>query len=173
MNRWEKGQSFVEMAFGSVVLILLIGGLIDLGRAFLILVAVENATGEGALYGATNPECLKTDYGPSFCRSQEDGASVNPVFDRVREEGKPIINLTSSNSTMEVLVDSDGEAGPLGSVPIASNPDIVKGANLTVKVQYRYSPVTPIGFMIWGSTAEVRATAHQEILSPPRKGYNY
>ncbi len=65
-NAWQKGQSFIEMAFGSVVLIVLLGGLMDLGRAFLILVSVENATGEGALYGATNPECL-TDSADTLC----------------------------------------------------------------------------------------------------------
>jgi hypothetical protein len=163
IQRGEKGQSFVEMAFGMVVLVLLLGGLIDLGRGFLILVAVENAAGEGALYGATHPECLTTDYGPSLCQ-HADNPDVDPVTNRVMQEGKPIVNLTATNSTIDILV---------GDVPLADSPDIVGGVRLTIKVRYTYSPVTPIGFLIWGDTAEVRAEAHQELLSPPRQGYQY
>jgi Flp pilus assembly protein TadG len=163
-QHWEQGQSFIELAFGMVILILLIGGLIDLGRSFLILVAVENATGEGALYGATHPECLTKDYGPSICQATEGGTAVNAVEDRVREEGKPIINLTDANSTIDILVDD---------VALADDLTITKGVTLSVKVVYHYSPVTPIGFLIWGDEAEVRAEAKQELLSPPRPGYQY
>ncbi len=161
-HHWEQGQSFIELAFGMVILILLIGGLIDLGRSFLILVAVENAAGEGALYGATHPECLTKDYGDEICQAQEDGVKVNAVVDRVREEGKPIINLTDANSTIDILLDD---------VNLNEDPTIARGVQLSVEITYTYSPVTPIGFLIWGDEAEVQAQAHQQLLSPPRPGY--
>lgn len=153
---WEKGQSFVEMAFGMVVLILLLGGLFDIGRAFLILVAVENATGEGALYGATHPECLMLDRADDLCPDN----STESVKGRVREEGTPIINLGISDITLFVDDIENGQNVGAGSV-------------LRVDVRYQYSPVTPFGFLLWGSTAEVTATARQQILSPPPPGYQY
>jgi hypothetical protein len=155
-NRWERGQSFVEMAFGMVVLVILLGGLIDLGRAFLILVSVENAAGEGALFGATHPICLTKDHAPGACVGDEN------VVARVQEEGKPIIDLTGTNSTIDVFVND---------VSLDLNPELVKGATLKVKVTYRYSPITPLGFLIWGDEAEVRAEASQELLSPPPPWY--
>jgi hypothetical protein len=157
-SRWERGQSFVEMAFGMVVLVILLGGLIDLGRAFLILVSVENAAGEGALFGATHPTCLTSDHSPTSCVGDDD------VVARVQQEGKPIIDLTGANSNIDIFIDD---------INLADDPPIVSEATLTVKVVYHYSPVTPLGFLIWGNQAEVRAEAHQEILSPPPPGYQY
>jgi Flp pilus assembly protein TadG len=151
-GRWERGQSFVEMAFGMVVLVILLGGLIDLGRAFLILVSVENAAGEGALFGATHPTCLTDDHAPTACVGDEN------VVARVQEEGKPIIDLTSANSTIDIFDDD---------INLTDSPPIVGGATLKIKVVYHYSPVTPLGFLIWGNQAEVRAEASQELLSPP------
>jgi hypothetical protein len=55
--RFRRGQSLVELAIVLPVLLLLLGGAIDLGRAFFARVAIENAAKEGALYGATDPEC--------------------------------------------------------------------------------------------------------------------
>ncbi len=153
-NHWERGQSFVEMAFGMVVLVILLGGLIDLGRAFLILVSVENAAGEGALFGASHPTCLTKDHYIGVCVGDEN------VVSRVKEEGKPIIDLADPDIT--VLV---------GGINLDSNPEIKGGVTLTVKVIYHYSPVTPLGFLIWGNQAEVRAEAHQELLSPPPPWY--
>jgi hypothetical protein len=157
-NRWERGQSFVEMAFGMVVLVILLGGLIDLGRAFLILVSVENAAGEGALFGATHPVCLTDDHSITQCVGDEN------VVARVQEEGKPIIDLSGANSDIDIFIND---------VNLVDDPDVVGGATLTVKVKYRYSPITPLGFLIWGNEAEVRAEAHQELLSPPPPGYQY
>lgn len=52
-----RGQSVVEFALIIPVMLLLLAGAIDLGRAFYAYVAVENAAKEGALYGARHPMC--------------------------------------------------------------------------------------------------------------------
>jgi Flp pilus assembly protein TadG len=51
----EKGQSLVEMAFGLVILLLLVGGIVDLGRAFFSTMTLRDAVQEGALYGSIDP----------------------------------------------------------------------------------------------------------------------
>ena len=48
----QRGQSLVEFALSSVVLLLLVGGLVDLGRANFINEALSNASREGARHGA-------------------------------------------------------------------------------------------------------------------------
>jgi len=51
----ETGQSLTEFAIGFSVLILLIAGIVDLGRAFFTFMALNDAVQEGALYGSLHP----------------------------------------------------------------------------------------------------------------------
>ncbi len=48
----QRGQSLVEFALSSVVLLLLVGGLVDIGRAVYISEALSDAAREGARHGA-------------------------------------------------------------------------------------------------------------------------
>jgi Flp pilus assembly protein TadG len=51
----ERGQSLVEFAFGMVVLVILLAGVVDGGRALFSYMALRDAAQEGALYGSTVP----------------------------------------------------------------------------------------------------------------------
>jgi len=48
----ERGQSLVEFAISSILLVLMLMGLLDLSRAFYYAVALEGAAREGARHGA-------------------------------------------------------------------------------------------------------------------------
>ena len=48
----QSGQSLVEFAVSSVVLLLLVGGLVDIGRSIYVSEALSNAAREGARHGA-------------------------------------------------------------------------------------------------------------------------
>ncbi|HEY2599293.1 MAG TPA: TadE/TadG family type IV pilus assembly protein [Candidatus Dormibacteraeota bacterium] len=50
--RAQSGQSLVEFALSSVVLLLLVGGLVDIGRAIYVTEVISNAAREGARHGA-------------------------------------------------------------------------------------------------------------------------
>ena len=50
----EKGQSLVEFAFGVVVLVILVAGIFDLGRALFTYMAMRDAAQEGALWASVN-----------------------------------------------------------------------------------------------------------------------
>src|SRR5438132_3862474 len=52
VRRRQKGQSLVEFAISSLVLILLLMGLLDLSRAFYYSVNLQGAAREGARHGA-------------------------------------------------------------------------------------------------------------------------
>ena len=47
----QRGQALVEFAVSSVVLLLLIGGLVDVGRSIYVSEVVSNAAREGARHG--------------------------------------------------------------------------------------------------------------------------
>src|SRR5256885_17249579 len=51
-HRRQRGQSLVEFAISSMVLLLLAMGLIDLSRAFYYSVSLQGAAREGARHGA-------------------------------------------------------------------------------------------------------------------------
>jgi Flp pilus assembly protein TadG len=54
-NGKRGGQSIVELALMMPVMVLLVLGIVDLGRVFFAYTAVINAAREGARYGAMNP----------------------------------------------------------------------------------------------------------------------
>lgn len=54
-NNLEHGQSMVEFAFSAVFILLLLMGVVDLGRAFFSYMTLRDAVQEGALYGSTYP----------------------------------------------------------------------------------------------------------------------
>jgi hypothetical protein len=51
----EKGQSMVELALTITILMILLAGAIDMGRAFFTYMAMRDAAQEGAAYGSVNP----------------------------------------------------------------------------------------------------------------------
>ena len=53
-SRCERGQSLVEAALALPIVIMLMLGMLDLGRAFYILVELNDAADEGASYAALN-----------------------------------------------------------------------------------------------------------------------
>ena len=55
LKRPEKGQSMVELALTITILMILLAGVVDLGRAFFTYMAMRDAAQEGAAYGAINP----------------------------------------------------------------------------------------------------------------------
>src|SRR5882757_3411261 len=60
IEKLQRGQSLVEMSIGFVVLLIILSGLLDIGRAYFIYIAMEDAAGEAALYLSIDPECKTT-----------------------------------------------------------------------------------------------------------------
>jgi len=60
MFRWskkkERGQSMLEFALVLPVLLVVLAGVLDLGRLYFAYVAVTDAAGEGASYAAIHPD---------------------------------------------------------------------------------------------------------------------
>ncbi len=51
----ERGQSMVELALAFVILLMMIAGVTDLGRAFFTYMALRDAAQEGAAFGSLYP----------------------------------------------------------------------------------------------------------------------
>ena len=51
-DKKESGQSLVELALSMTLLLILLAGVVDLGRAFFTYIALRDAAQEGASYAA-------------------------------------------------------------------------------------------------------------------------
>jgi len=63
----EKGQSLVEFVIVLPILLIILAGVLDLGRLYFAYVAVTDAAAEGAAYAAIHP----TDSAEVVSRAQE------------------------------------------------------------------------------------------------------
>lgn len=52
----EQGQSLTEFAISLVVILLLLAGVVDIGRAFFAYIIIRDAAQEGAVYGAIHAD---------------------------------------------------------------------------------------------------------------------
>jgi len=69
----ERGQGLLEFAVSLIILLLIVAGIIDLGRAFFTYMALRDAAQEGAVYGSFCP------HKPTDVEKRVRTSSTNPV----------------------------------------------------------------------------------------------
>ncbi|MDI9445385.1 MAG: pilus assembly protein [Planctomycetota bacterium] len=52
----EKGQSLIEMAISITILLILLAGIVDLGRVFFTFITMRDAAQEAAVYASAYPD---------------------------------------------------------------------------------------------------------------------
>ena len=117
-NDLQRGQSLVEMSVGLVILIILLSGLLDIGRAYYVYVGLEDGAGEAALYLSINPGCRTATDGPQC-------ANPNNAEYRARNAGGE--NIDWSTATITIV-----------RPPVYGVGDTVK-----VTIQYQLKLLTP------------------------------
>jgi hypothetical protein len=136
-----------EFAIVMPILLLILAGAADVGRAFYAFVAIENAAKEGAFFGARNPDCA-TAAGPGC-------ADPNNVVWRVRTElrDQGIRTPGGAELTPTTACVSGGGGGGCGA-----------GDMYEVGLTYPFRLITPIlGSMV--GDINLRATARAAVLN--------
>lgn len=141
----EEGQGLLEFALGFTVLILILTGVADLGRAYFTYVALGNAAGEGAAYGSFRPRCRSS-------ADSYDCGYPNNVIDRVRNESQN--GLIQTGQIESVIVETPNPATPQIGDPI------------TVTVSYNYEFLMPFYRGAGINSIRLRARAVQPIRAP-------
>lgn len=86
MFRNQKGQSLLEFAIVLPLLILIVSGVLDLGRLYFTHIAMEDGVGDAALYLAVFPGCVDEadiptcDY-PDSATNRARNALSGPLLD--------------------------------------------------------------------------------------------
>ncbi|MGH7761782.1 MAG: TadE/TadG family type IV pilus assembly protein [Candidatus Dormibacteraceae bacterium] len=154
----QRGQSLVEFALSSVVLLLLVGGLVDIGRSIYISEALSNAVREGARHGAwydaprqTHPWLsdgeiksvvdaeLATVGIPSSVLKNSGGTTCPAPTD-----GNPFHNPPYANSAYPTIANQAWLYICYSNTPGQDPPPNRGQIDLNVIVLYSYGPLTPL-----------------------------
>jgi Flp pilus assembly protein TadG len=140
----EKGQSLLEFSISFVIFIILMAGIIDLGRVFFTYMSLRDAAQEGAAYGSLNP------------------MRVREIENRVRGISKNPLNFADPN-IVDVFVSIEYTDGrPCASLDYKTD--------ITVRVETRYTIIMPLmGTILGTQTIPIKASATDDILRPPCK----
>jgi len=111
----ERGQSLIEFAFSLVLLLILVAGVVDGGRALFTYLAMRDAAQEGASYASVNPS---------------DSAGINQ---RTRQSSNLLEDLGASISvTVSPTVSGKLCAGTTGGID----------HGIKVRINYPHFPLT-------------------------------
>lgn len=137
----QRGQSLLEFAVGAVILLLLLAGIVDLGRAFFVYIALRDAAQEGAVYGSICPQ------------------DVNAIIQHVKSSSNSPVDLANDPNIKIscTFITASGESACGGTIPAPGN-------GIKVRVTYQNFPlIMPFMSTIAGSqyisiTAEIQDT---------------
>ena len=157
-QRQQRGQALVEFTLGVVVLLLLVGGLVDLGRMYFAYAAASEGAREGVIYGSTAGGAAGT------------APSVDAIRDRVRKSSSWLSTLADEDIEIKYCTGSGSsksctDAESASSSLKCSNVDDMHSIQVTVT--YPLPLVGPLTAAMFANPFPVRATEEAVILSPP------
>lgn len=145
-SRWvrdERAQSLVELALAFPVLLLILLGLADFGRAFFYTIAIANAAREGAAYASLNagPGTTPTKVGYKVC-NETGFFAYSPT-----PSCAPELSTTVTQGNPPTVV--------------GAGKDIAAGQDVTVTVTYRFELLSSylVGIIVGSKTVQLRAFA--------------
>jgi|GEM_PF-1852514 len=157
-RRRRKGQSLVETAMLSIVLVMLLAAAIDFGRAFYTAVVVSNMAGEGASYAALNPSL---DLLQGLNCSNVTVTSNISIQERVR--------MVARERGL-VIDQEDQRLGTTITITPNSCRQRCAGTPITVQVTYRVNDLFFPG-ILGISEIPITRSASQIIMRDPDKGH--
>lgn len=144
-RRSQRGQSLVEFTASLTVLLILLSGVLDIGRAFFTFVAIENAAGEGALFASYHPTWEEE--ADAIAGGADYPEYENITYRAAHESPTGVVDWTKATITVE-----------------RSTLDV--GQPITVTVTYSYTVVTPFfNALMEGNSWPLQARATQMILN--------
>jgi len=136
----------------AIFLVILLMGVLDLGRAYFTYLALKDAAQEGAYFGSAFPQCVDT------------GGITNPGC----ADPNNIPFRVRHSAPAGGLVDWAGS----GAVVTTTLPPVMKdGQSLTVTISYQYQMLTPlVGTIANGQVLTLTAQSSAVIVRVPNCG---
>jgi hypothetical protein len=139
----ERGQSLMELAISIVILLVVLAGIVDLGRMLFYYIAMRDAAQEGSVYGIVNP---------GYCPQ---------IADRAR-------NILSDPTGVQIDVRIDGV-----QCASATSNQACAGREIRVTVIDPDFPITMpfLGALLGGQSVTLKASVSGTILRPVCSAY--
>ncbi len=104
----ERGQSLMEMAVSLVVLLVILAGIVDLGRMFFTYIGMRDAAQEGIVYAITEPaECAEIENRIVALLTDDSGIQISIVMNGVECSLADAQDACSGNTVEVIVVDPD------------------------------------------------------------------
>ncbi len=140
----EKGQSLVELAISLILLLIILAGIVDLGRAIFTKFAMKDAAEEGVVYGTSFP------------------TDCNQINQRVE------FNLSNRalNGGMTIVTTIEGNDGTYIDCSLIPYNQVYAGKKLKVTVTKTFTVTMPFLGTFIGQTIPLSVTATGIVLRP-------
>ena len=150
-SRREQAQSLVELALSFMIVMFLLSGIVDIGRAFFILIELRDASQEGAIYASLYPA---TSY---------DTETIN----RVLASSTNPINLQNEYDAGNLTVTIATQDGHMRCAAFHGTGSDTWAHGITVTVTYTFPFTMPlIQTFIGSNTMPLRSSTTNTILYP-------
>ena len=140
MLRSERGQSLVELALVLPLLILLLAGTVDLGRAFFSYIVITNAAQEGARAGSRMP-CHA---GDAVQRLAMKTSITNAAVAEAADSG---VTLTAGN--IFIIPDPVSTGCPAAHGPLRVRVELTFNSILSGTIGWATIPLSNWAEMLW------------------------
>ena len=187
VRKRQRGQSLVEFAISSIVLLLLMMGLLDLSRAFYYSVNLQGAAREGARHGAWfNTAARANNYLDdndvmAAVNSGLNGAGVTANFiasggclsptDGNAFNNKPYANVAYPGSTQQVFAyvcyTYPGGGLQLGTRPLPPGDNSWRLGDINVSLLMNFALITPLIQGLFGTGLKLAYNEHFTIQGKP------
>jgi Flp pilus assembly protein TadG len=138
-RRSEKGQSLVELAFTVVLLMIMIAGIVDIGRIFFHYITMRDSAMEGIAYGSI------------------ESSQCAQIVERIRSS-------LNDPYTMTITILMNGESCSTAS----ATSDACTGNDIEITVTDEEFPITMpfLGTFLGKQSVSLETTVHGTILRP-------
>jgi TadE-like protein. len=146
LRKNERGQSMVELAISLVLILVILAGIFDLGRAIIAYLVLQDAAEEGIVYGVGFP------------------TDCNQITSRIRGD----INNTLISSQVMVAITIQNTSGNYSSCYSIPYAQVYAGRIMRIKVTTDFPISMPfLGTFLGKQTIPLVVTTNGVILRPP------
>ena len=139
----SAGQSLVETALFFTILLILLGGAIDLGGAFFAFINIRDAAEDGALFASYQPN--QTEIIDHIRNS-----AINPPGPFSRQ----VVMTDLTSSDISIVFTPNRAGGPCA------------GDTVTISITYNYPVKLPMMSAIVGQNITLRSVATNSVMTP-------
>lgn len=154
----ERGQSLIELAVSFTLIMFILSGAVDIGRAYFAVISMRDAVQEGVIFGSANPD------------------DITAIEDRVKFSSTGPLDFTTFPSS-DIIVTwningtsyTEGTIGSLAGGPCAGF--YVTGGSthsnwVDVRLEYQFPFATPVISALFPTGLRLAVHDQHTILAP-------